>query len=48
MEDAKSAAAIQADAADRELWAQGYIPDNDDIVDPEFSIGSFFDDDLYS
>lgn len=47
MEDAKSAAAIQAEAADRELWAQGYIPD-DDIVDPEFSIGSFFDDDLYS
>lgn len=45
MEDAKSAAAIQADAADRELWAHGYIPEDDA---PEFSIGSFFDDDLYN
>lgn len=45
MEDAKSAAAIQADAADRELWAHGYIPEDDS---PEFSIGSFFDDDIYN
>ena len=44
MEDAKSAADIEAEAANKDLWAKGYIPDDEPNA-PEFTVGSFFDDD---
>lgn len=46
--DAMSAEQIEAEAADKELWQQGYVDGKPESEPGEFELGAFFSDDDYN
>ena len=46
--EAQNASTFENEAALNRMWATGYTPDGEEVEAPEFSLGTFFDDDDYS